>query len=141
MILLNELANSNKNNYSYILRFAVQPGNNEEERFSQLIEFCRTALIDEVMFFVNCEELNQGHLTIEETRPWMKVIEKGKELLTPIGVKTSINPWTTILHCDRGRKLKEGQNFRLMTDPYGNRASASVCPLCPNWRKYLAEMY
>jgi hypothetical protein len=58
-----------KNSYQYILRFAAQPGNNEEERFSQLVEFCKTALIDEVMFFINCEELNQGYLTIKETKP------------------------------------------------------------------------
>jgi len=132
---------SKKNSYQYVLRFAVQPGNNEDERFAQLVEFCKTAHIDEVMFFINCEELNQGHLTIEETKPWMKVIEKGKKLLDPLDIKTSINPWTTTLHTDRGRKLKEGQNFRLMVDPYGNKASAVACPLCSNWQKYIAEMY
>ncbi|NMB96803.1 MAG: hypothetical protein GYA02_09365 [Clostridiaceae bacterium] len=66
------------NNYKYILRFAVEPGNNEDERLYQLIDFCKTALIDEVMFFINCEELNQGHLTIEQTKPWMDVIKKVK---------------------------------------------------------------
>ena len=132
---------SKKSNYQYVLRFAVQPGFNEEERLSDLVDFCRTASIDEVMFFINCEELNQGHLTIEETKPWMKVIEKGKELLEPLGIKISINPWTTTLHTDRGRKLKKGQDFRLMVDPYGNKASAVACPLCSNWQKYIAEMY
>lgn len=132
---------NNKANFRYILRFTVQPGNNEDERFSQLVEFCTTALIDEVMFFINCEELNQGHLTIEETKPWMEVIKRGKKILEPLGIRTSINPWTTMLHTDRGRELKEGQNFTLMVDPYGNKASAVACPLCLNWQKYIAEMY
>jgi len=127
--------------FRYILRFAVQPGHHEEERFSSLLDFCKAALIDEVMFFINCEELNQGHLTMEETSLWMDVIRKGKKLLDAVGIKTSINPWSTLLHCDRGRKLKEGQEFNLMVDPYGNRASAVACSLCLKWRRYLSEMY
>jgi hypothetical protein len=132
---------SNKASYQYILRFTIQPGFNEEERFLHLLDFCKTAAIDEVMFFINCEELNQGHLTLDETEPWMRVIERGKELLEPLGIRTSINPWTTMLHTDRGRKLKEGQDFRLMIDPYGNMASAVACPLCTNWQEYISEMY
>ena len=46
-----------------------------------------------------------------------------------------------MLHADRGRKLKEGQNFRLMVDLYGNEATAVACPLCSNWQKYIAKMY
>ena len=45
------------------------------------------------------------------------------------------------MHTDRGRKLKKGQNFRLMVDPYGNEATAVACPLCQNWQNYIAEMY
>lgn len=128
-------------NFEYILRIAIAPENNENERFEHLLEFCKLAYIDEVMFFINCEELNQGHLTIEETKPWMEVIAKGKALLDHIGVKTSINPWSTLLHTDRGRKLKNGQDFMLMTDPYGNKTNAVACPLCPNWQNYIKEMY
>lgn len=93
------------------------------------------------MFFINCEELNQGHLTAEETKPWMDLIAGAKKSLTEIGVTTSINPWVTLLHCDRGRRLKEGQNFTLMVDASGRRATAQVCPLCPEWRKYIKKIY
>jgi len=127
--------------FQYILRFALQPGHYEKENIDRLMRFCTAARINDVMFFINCEELNQGHLSLSETRPWVEVISHASEKLETIGVTTSINPWITLLHADRGRKLKEGQNFMLMTDPYGNRANAVVCPLCDKWREYLQEIY
>jgi len=127
--------------FQYMLRFAIQPGFREDERLENLVKFCRAALIDEVMFFVNCEELNQGHLTREETQPWLEVIAKGKRALTPLGIAVSINPWTTLLGADRGRTLKPGQNFQLMQDIHGRSAGAQVCPRCPEWRRYISDMY
>jgi len=127
--------------FRYILRFGIQPGFHEDRRLETLIEFCKEASIDEVMFFIGPEELNSGHLTKEEAEPWLEGIAKAKRLLDPIGIKTSINPWATLLHTDRGRRLKSGQNFTLMVDPYGNRASAVACPLCENWRRYIVEMF
>lgn len=127
--------------FKYILRFAVQPGHHEEERLEELIQFCSDAQIDDVMFFINCEELNQGHLTMQETTPWMELIARVKDKLDKIGVTTSINPWITMLHADRGRRLKDGQNFNTMVDPYGNPSTTIACPLCSDWRKYIAEMY
>lgn len=127
--------------YRYILRYAVQPGHHEEEAFDSLLKFCKAALIDEVMFFINCEELNNGHITREETKPWMDTIKKGGMKLKDIGVAVSINPWITLLHADRGRRLKEGQKFNLMVDVCGNSASATVCPECREWREYIKDLY
>lgn len=129
------------NKFLYSLRYAVEPGFHEEERLEKMVEFCKAACIDDVMFFINCEELNRGHLTIEETLPWLEVIRKGQELLRPMGITTSINPWTTLLHGDRGRKLGKGQDFDLMVDPYGNSATATACPLSHSWRSYISDMY
>ena len=130
-----------KSGYKYILRCAIEPGFHEKEKLADLSRFCREAQIDDVMFFINCEELNQGHLTLKETAPWMKLIRKAKTMLADLNVTTSINPWITLLHCDRGRTLRKEQEFRLMVDPYGHQTRATVCPLCPEWRAYIAEMY
>ncbi len=133
---------SNKHEgYVYSLRFTLQPGFHEEEKLDLLLEFCNQALIDDVMFFINCEELNRGHLTRAETEPWIDGIETWKSRLSQAGISTSINPWTTMLHTDRGRTLREGQEFRLMVDPYGRQAKAVACPLCEIWRAYLADIY
>ena len=106
--------------FLYILRFCVQPGHHEEERLKELISFCEKGLINDVMFFIDCEDINQGHITKEEVKSWMQLIERAGKILEPMGITTSINPWITLNHADRGRKLKEGQNFQLMVDPYGN---------------------
>lgn len=125
--------------YKYMLRFTLQPGHFEEERLYSLIDFCQKARIDDVMFFVN--PMNLSHATLEETKPWLETIERAQRLLTELGVTTSINPLNTFLHVDVDNGLREGQNFRLMADPFGNRSTAIVCPLCPEWRKYIIEMY
>jgi hypothetical protein len=129
------------NQFRYILRFTIEPGHFEDKRINGLISFCKTAEIDDVMFFINVEELNKGHLSLKETEPWLELISRIQPELESIGVTTSINPWITLLHADRGRKLKEGQVFSVMTDPYGNKAEAVVCPLCTEWRDYIKDMY
>ncbi len=130
-----------KKNYKYMLRYTVQPGHHVEEHLDELVEFCRQAKIDDVMFFINGEQLNQGHLTLEETKPWLDVIARGKRLLDDISVTTSINPWPTLLHDDKGRTFRNGVKFRWMVDAYGHSSRSVACPMCPDWRKYITEMY
>ncbi|MCL2162814.1 MAG: hypothetical protein FWH55_00175 [Oscillospiraceae bacterium] len=111
------------------------------DRMDGMVDFCKTAKIDDVMFFIGCEEHNTGHITMDEAHAWMDVIEIAKLKLAEIGVTTSINPWATLLHADRGRGLRKNQLFELMVDSLGNRASAQVCPLCGEWRQYITELY
>ncbi|BBH21561.1 hypothetical protein Back11_29060 [Paenibacillus baekrokdamisoli] len=125
--------------YAYMLRFTLQPGHWEEERLEALIDFCRKGKIDDVMFFI--APLNLRHITREETKPWMDMIGRAKGLLERIGVTTSINPLNTLLHDSANNTLLEGQNFRLMVDPNGNQSTTAVCPLCPEWRSYIIELY
>lgn len=127
--------------YKYILRLAIQSGFHESERLASMVDFCQQAQIDDVMFFINCEELNQGHLTREQTMPWLELISRAKQILTPMGITTSVNPWITTLHTDRGRKLQAGQDFTTMVDPYGRVSTAVACPLCPEWESYITDMY
>lgn len=131
----------NKKDFKYILRFALSPGFREDERLDRLASFCREALIDNVTIFINAEDLNTGHLTVQETYKWMDMVVRIKERLKPQGITISINPWITLFQIDRGRTLKEGQNFKLMVDPYGTKASAQVCPICLEWRKYIAQIF
>ncbi len=130
-----------KNNFEYILRYAVDPKHQAECKIEELIDFCKVARIDDVMFFIGCEELNRGHITFEEASEWLDLIRNAKNRLSEIGVTTSINPWASLLHADRGRTLRGGQKFNLMVDPKGNRATAQVCPLCSEWRRYITELY
>ena len=125
----------------YSLRFSLIPSANFEKRMQALLDFCEKAKIDDVMFFVAAEEMNTGHITLEEAKRYTDVILRAKAILKEKGITVSLNPWCTFSHYDGGRKLKEGQNFRVMVDADGTKAARVVCPLCENWRKYFAELY
>ena len=58
--------------YTYMLRYTIAPDCCEDERIAELIDFSKAAEIDEVMFFVDCEEINTGHITPEEQERWLK---------------------------------------------------------------------
>ena len=127
--------------YVYSLRIGICPDFEPEEKLEHLLGFVESAAIDDVQFFLNMEEINDGHLTPEETEPWLEMLRSFAPRLKERGVTFSLNPWTTTLHADRGRRLKAGQNFVTMVDADGRSAQAVACPLCDNFRTYLSQMY
>lgn len=127
--------------YTYMLRYTISPDCCEEERIAQLVDFCKAAEIDDVMFFVNCEELNTGHTTPEEQERWLALAEKTKKETDKLGITFSINPWSSILHSDKGRQLRPGQNFRRMVDLEGKESTVVGCPTDPAFIAYLKGVY
>jgi hypothetical protein len=94
---------------------------------------------DEFAFFFFAEELNNGHETLEEIRDWLDRSRPYRKALIQAGVDISLNPWHSVLHCDRGRRLKPGQRWQRMVGPEGDEAEAVVCPLDPDWQAYFLE--
>jgi len=125
---------------NYSLRFSLLPSADFEEKVRYLLDFCEKANIDDVMFFVSPEEVNTGHITIEEAKKYTDVILRAKKILKERGITISLNPWCTLSHYDGGRKLKPGQNFRTMVGADGTITERVACPLCENWRKYYVEL-
>lgn len=130
-----------QNEFVYSLRIGLCPDFYADEKFQDILEFCKEARIDDVQFFINMEEVNQGHLTLEETEEWLQMIDRFKPQLEKEGITVSLNPWTSLLHADRGRTLKPGQDFVLMEDKNGLKATATPCPLDENFHKYIREIY
>lgn len=126
--------------FRYHLRLQLPPTLPLEERLNNMLDFCRQAKIDEVMFFIGCEELGVGHITIEEAKPYVSVIQKAGKALQEMGITVSLNPWMTLGHYDGARKLKDGQNFQTFVGHDGTTAEMVVCPLCTQWRKYYVEL-
>lgn len=128
-------------NFTYSLRFCVQPSFFEEEKLFNLINFCKKAKIDDVIMFINPEELYQGHLNRTQTEVWINTIEKFAKEIKKAGMTYSLNPWSTLGPADRGRVLQKELEFSLMTDKNGKISTAIACPLCEKFKKYLADMY
>lgn len=127
--------------YVYSLRFAVDPGWTDEFSLDLLPDYIRDARIDDVMVFANVEELNTGHTDLAERAAYRDLAERTGRIATAAGASMSINPWHTVMHGDYGKRLREGQDFRLMVDPAGRQAQLAVCPRDDAWREYLAELY
>ncbi len=125
--------------YKYSLRFVLMPNVNVDKRIAELIDFCKNALIDDVIFFIAAEDFHVGHPTKELAKTYVDVILKAKAELDKIGVTTSLNPWCTLVHGDRGRTLTKGQSFRNMVFGRGEVAQTVVCPLCEEWRAYYVD--
>lgn len=94
--------------YQYSLRFAIDPYNWDTVKEAKLIDFCKQGQIDNVVFFINPEELNQGHPTLAQVREhWLPTIKSVAERLAKMGITTSLNPWTTLMHSDRGHRVPQ----------------------------------
>lgn len=126
--------------FRYHLRLQLPPRLNFEERLENMLDFCKKAKVDDVIFFVGCEEIATGHITITEAKPYAEVIKRASTYLKEMGITVSLNPWMTIGHYDGGRTLKEGQNFRTFVGHDGATAELTACPACEQWRKYYVEL-
>src|SRR5699024_4785432 len=127
--------------YIYTLRYVFDPRTNTPEKDEKLLNFVQKAKIDDVAFIINGEELNHSHLTKEETQVWLDAIIPLQKQLAKLGVTTSLNPWTTIMHSDRGFSVNPEIGFNTFVDINGNKAKDMACPADPTWRKYLAQRY
>lgn len=123
----------------YTLRMQFGPHQDPRQIKRQLLKLVRKAKVDEIMFFYFAEEMNDGHETLERVKEWIAQSRPYRKALAKAGVAISLNPWHSVLHCDRGRTLKPGQDWQPMVDQNGRECEAVVCPLDGNWRRYYDE--
>lgn len=123
------------------LRIQIVPEHHEEQRINSVIKFCKDHDFDNVMLFINSEEYHVGHMTKEEAEPWLAAMKRAKEALIKEGITVSLNPWIEIGQLDRGRKLKEGQDFVTVCDFNGRKSDMVACPFDENWKNYFMDFY
>ena len=116
------------------------PHEDPREITRELDRLVREAPVDEIALFCFAEEQNDGHDPLERIGQWIDRSRPYREALWRAGVQVSLNPWHSMLHCDRGRSLKPGQDWQRMVDPAGNEARAVVCPLDPAWQQYYRDV-
>ena len=127
--------------YLNCLRIAIVPEYHEEQRISSIVEFCKKYKFDNVMLFINAEEYNLGHMTLEEAKPWIAAMKRAKVVFEEAGISVSLNPWIQTGHIDRGRTLRKGQNFVTMCDYNGTQCKLVTCPMDENWFAYYSKFY
>ena len=127
--------------FRYCFRFCCDPGFNDEIELPKLVAFCEEARVDDVMVFVNVEELNTGHMDEAEQDVWLGLLARIQPLLKERGITMSVNHWHSLMHADLGKHFRADQSFRAMVDPLGNSAELCVCPLDESWRAYIARIY
>ncbi|MEZ4628255.1 MAG: hypothetical protein R2912_09315 [Eubacteriales bacterium] len=125
----------------YCFRFCCDPGFNDQIELPKLLAFCDEAHVDDVMVFVNVEEINTGHMDEAEQDIWLDLLERIKQPLDERGITLSVNHWHSLMHADLGKRFRADQPFRAMVDPFGNAAQLCVCPLDESWRAYIARIY
>ncbi|MCM8777165.1 MAG: hypothetical protein NC905_02730 [Candidatus Omnitrophica bacterium] len=125
----------------YHLRFQIIPGKNVKEDTKVLAEFCLKHKIEEVVLFFAGEEWNNGLLSAKEEDIWFEAIKTAKKTLKERGIKVSLNPWMTVLHCDRGRRFPPDRKFEPMVSPYGETSKATASFVDKNWQRYIYNLY
>lgn len=124
------------------LRIQIAPDKDQDLKLNQLVNHCKKHGFTDVMAMLNAEELCNGHITIEETKPWVELFKKERKLLLENGITFSVNGWIEAGHADRGWKLKEGQNYHTLVDFEGRKSVFTACFLDENFRKdYLEYVY
>lgn len=125
----------------YHLRFQIAPGPRVRQDARDLVAFCKAHGVEEVVLFVAAEEWNNGLLSEREESLWFETVRDAKRILDRAGIVTSLNPWMTVLHCDRGRHFPDGRQFKPQVSPLGEVSRACASFADPAWRKYVYDLY
>ncbi len=125
----------------YHLRYQIAPGRSVGEIANDLVAFCQTHGVEEVVLFYGAEERNTGLLSREEEDRWFDAMEEAHAILTQAGVEVSLNPWMTVLHTSRGRGFPEGWTFAPTISPEGEASTATASFADREWRRYISEQY
>ena len=125
----------------YCLRKTLPPWK-AEETIEELVTYGPRYGIDEVIFKIDTEGFSHGLPTVEMIKPFIPWLNLARERLGEVGIAMSINPWVTLVHCDRGRDCR-GAHPRVdwMVGHDGAQCKACACPLSSGWRELMADLY
>ncbi len=121
------------------LRFQVVPG--LKETIAPLVDFCVRHQVAEVALFIAAEEWNNALLTPEAEARWCACVAEAKGALEARGISVSLNPWMSVLHTDRGRRMPPALALETMVSPSGQKAKACASFGDPAVVSYISRLY
>jgi hypothetical protein len=101
---LKEMFNMSNNAAWYALRRTI-PRWDADRNIAELMGFCKENGVDEVIIKVDTEEFSHGLPTVGWLDSYLPILKQIKSKLKQIDVVFSINPWATLVRCDRGRDV------------------------------------
>lgn len=122
----------------YTLRRTLPPFR-FDELLAEMVEQLPRYRVDEVLVIVDTEELCHGHATPETASEAAGKLVRLRDALGEVGIVYSLNPWVTRGHEARCRGALQGMQTIVHAD--GTNDSHIACPLCPVWRKNLANTW
>ena len=76
-----------------------------DESLADLLDFCESSRVDEVIVKCDTEEFSHGIPSVEWLADYQPMLVKARDALNAAGVVYSLNPWVTLVHGDRGWDL------------------------------------
>lgn len=125
----------------YALRRTLPPWR-FEEALDDLLKQIDKFQLDEVILFIDTEEFNHGHPSLEWARDYQKKLFKAKQELERRHVVFSLNPWETAGQADRGRDDREQYpGLECVVGHDGTEAKSGACFLSPVWRNHIRQLW
>lgn len=113
-----------------------------QETIDETLGFARLNLVDEIIWKIDVEEFSHGLPPIEMVREYLPHLNKARRVLGRHGIKSSINPWVTMSHADRGRNaLRYHPEMRMFVNGKGNSHTNRACPMDGIWQDWLVTVY
>jgi hypothetical protein len=127
--------------FHYMLRRTLIPWK-PEETIEEALDFCERYGIGEVIWKVDVEEFNHGITPLAMIEGYLPHLRHARDAGRARGIRFSINPWMTHLHCDRGRDMRPVYpDMTFCVDYTGVESHACACSLSEAWQQYLCDAF
>lgn len=125
----------------YMLRKTLPPWK-AEETINEILEFARLNRVDEIIWKIDTEEFSHGLPPLEMIKGYLPYLNKARAVLKKSGIKSSINPWVTLCHADRGRNAAAYHpEMRMFVNAKGVSHTSCACPMDGTWQDWLVAAY
>ena len=113
-----------------------------EETIEEILDFCRLNRVDEIIWKIDVEEFSHGLPPLEMIREYLPHLNKANKVLGRYGIKSSVNPWVTMCHADRGRNAAfYHPKMRMFVNAKGVSHTSRACPMDEVWQDWLVAAY
>lgn len=131
----------NSSPVNYMLRYYLR-SEAAKQQTEELIVYCRLNHINHIIFFSSNQwDMGWNMPTLEEVRIRVEALRPVFKRLREVGMKLSINVWTTIGHGDYGRDERMRHNWQFLIGDDGTESKSCPCPISSEYKNYIGKLY